>query len=90
MNVELNKTCTVQLLRCNNGGAQDAYLQLRPTPTASGLDCNLQLAAAEANTTIRLMSPQLQNLFLGPSLHLLIVEIASIVQRDKQEDIKQV
>ena len=54
------------------------------------LDCNLQLAAAEANTTIRLMSPQLQNLFLGPSLHLLIVEIASIVQRDKQEDIKQV
>ena len=33
MNVELNKTCTVQLLRCNNGGAQDANLQLRPTPT---------------------------------------------------------
>jgi len=54
------------------------------------LDCNLQLATAEANTTIRLMSPQQQNRFLGPSLHLLIVEIASIVQRDKQEDIKQV
>ena len=50
------------------------------------LDCNLQLAAAVVNTTIRLMSPQLQNLFLGPSLHLLIVEIASTVQRDKQED----
>ena len=29
LNVELNKTCTVQLLRCNNGGAQDANLQLR-------------------------------------------------------------
>ena len=50
------------------------------------LGCNLQLAAAETNTTIRLMSTQWQNLFLGPSLHLLIVEIASTVQRDKQED----
>ena len=47
------------------------------------LDCNLQLTAAKANMTMFLRP---QNQFLGPILHLLIVEIASVVQRDRQED----